>query len=496
MKTAFRFLLTLLLGFAPFAARPALPISGTFINLAYQDVRNKYTNPQYFDNTDPTLWQLKVEELQKMGMKYIVLMEIANEGKAFYPSTFMPHAYHDGRLSPVEAIVNEADKLGMKVFMSTGWAESQDDNIRDPKIVNKQLHIMEEAAAIFGKHASFYGWYLPVEDCLCPILSEHAVKAVNSLAEHARKLTPGKKILISPYGIVSSDFSNPDYEKNLSKLKVDIIAYQDEIGCVREDFPLVRLRENWAHLREIHNRNHIAMWANCELFTWQNAPNDRNSALIPAAFPRVLSQLCIATQAGVENVISFTVCGLWEPKDSQFQLGQPLWSKLTAADYADWYSGSGRWGLLEASMCGILRNSAVQATIKGNDKLKALIDENTAIETTNDSRWVSFSKGHHEITIDLGSTCSIEKVMVRMLNFHKGGIDFPEKFYLYTSSDGTNYQLAQIKDTPVNPNNSLDAWIDAAMLDAHGNARYLRLAFNAPSTVMIDEIFVNPLLVR
>ena len=27
------------------------PITGTWINLAYQDVRNKYTNPRYFDNT-------------------------------------------------------------------------------------------------------------------------------------------------------------------------------------------------------------------------------------------------------------------------------------------------------------------------------------------------------------------------------------------------------------------------------------------------------------
>ena len=29
------------------------PITGTWINLAYKDVRNKYTNPQGFDKTAP-----------------------------------------------------------------------------------------------------------------------------------------------------------------------------------------------------------------------------------------------------------------------------------------------------------------------------------------------------------------------------------------------------------------------------------------------------------
>lgn len=37
------------------------PITGTWINLAYKDVRNKYTNPQHFDNTDPKLWTAKVQ---------------------------------------------------------------------------------------------------------------------------------------------------------------------------------------------------------------------------------------------------------------------------------------------------------------------------------------------------------------------------------------------------------------------------------------------------
>lgn len=84
------------------------PITGTWINLAYQDVRNKYTNPRYFDNTDPDLWEQKIRELSDMGMEYLVFMAVANEGKAYYPSKLMPWVYPANRKSPVDAIMDAA----------------------------------------------------------------------------------------------------------------------------------------------------------------------------------------------------------------------------------------------------------------------------------------------------------------------------------------------------------------------------------------------------
>ena len=76
------------------------PVTGSWINLAYKDVRNKYTNLQYFDNTDPGMWEQKVKELSDMGMEYLVFMAVANEGEAYYPSKLMPWAYSENRKSP------------------------------------------------------------------------------------------------------------------------------------------------------------------------------------------------------------------------------------------------------------------------------------------------------------------------------------------------------------------------------------------------------------
>lgn len=152
-----------------------LPITGSWINLAYKDVRNKYTNPANFDNNDPKLWEAKVREMAEMGLEYLVFMEVANDGKAYYPSKLMPWHYTKGVKSPVDAILDEAAKHNVKVFMSTGWAQNQDDNLQDPAIKKLQLQIMDELAALYKNHKAFYGWYLPVEDCICPVFAEHAV---------------------------------------------------------------------------------------------------------------------------------------------------------------------------------------------------------------------------------------------------------------------------------------------------------------------------------
>ena len=471
------------------------PITGTWINLAYKDVRNKYTNPQGFDNTDPELWKAKVRELSGMGIEYLVFMEVANEGKAYYPSKLMPWWYDENKQSPVEAILEEAARHNRRIFMSSGWAKDQDDNLQDPVIKQRQLQIMEELAALYKNHKAFYGWYLPVEDCLCPIFAEHAVQSVNALTEKAKALTPGKKTLISPYGIGLSEFDDPEYEKQMAKLKVDIIAYQDEVGCVREAFPLPRLKKNWQRLRDIHNRLNIEMWANCETFTWEQGTNDRTSALIPAAYPRLLSQQVAASAAGVDRIISFMFCGIIEDPESNYQLGQPIWSNKVYNDYMNWKNRIESWQLAEATFMGRLTDGITAEMMSGGTELKALLDGKVAEEDSKDPRWVKFGRGYHELVVDLQKKNLVKRIMLRLLNYNPEEIGMPLKVYLFTSPDGKEYELASIKDAPCFPNNKHDAWIENILFDRlDRDARYVKVAFEALQQVYIDELFVNPII--
>lgn len=453
--------------------KEVLPVTGTFINLPYQDVRNKYTNPQFVDHTDPQLWTAKVEEMHKMGMEYLVFMSVANEQRAYYPSKLMDWHYPSWRQSPVDAIMDAAAKYGMKVFMSTGWAKDQDDNLRDPKIKGRQIEMMTELAGLYGDHPAMYGWYLPVEDCFGPVLTDYAVEAVNALTARARELTPSAKIMISPYGIFNSNFEDPRYEQQIARLTVDIIAYQDEIGCVRETYPLTRLRENWKKLRAIHDKTGIQMWANCESFAWEKGTNDRSSALIPAPYSRLLSQQVAATAGGAEKIISFMFCGIFEDPSSPYQLGQPHWSAQAWKDYMSWLGGGRYWKLAEASICGKFGPAAT--------------------EDVNDPRWKQYKPGIHEIVVDLGSEEKVSEVLVRMLNCHKAEIVPPSKLFLFSSNDGDKWSLEQIKDSPVCPNTNHDAFIDFVLFEGLGaDVRYLKVAFEAEQKVFMDEVLVNP----
>ena len=427
-------LLCLFSGLSDLWAQKTLPITGTFINLPYQDVRNKYTNPDGIDATDPQMWAAKIVEMKEMGMEYLVFMSVANECKAYYPSKLMDWHYPSERQSPVDAIMDEAAKQGMKVFMSTGWAKDQDDNLRDPKIKARQIEMMEELAGLYGEHPAFYGWYLPVEDCLGPVLTDYAVEAVNALTARARELTPGAKIMISPYGIFNSNFDDPRYEQQLSRLKVDIIAYQDEIGCVREKYPLVNLRENWKKLRAIHDKTGVEMWANCETFAWEYGTNDRQSALIPAPFPRLLSQMVAATEGGAEKIISFIICGLFEKPGSQYPWGQPYWSEKAYVDYMAWTGGDAHWKSVE----------------------EYFTEDAGPVEKATDSGWARYKAGKYEIELEPVA----EQLTVAMLNYSRRGIVPPVKVSLYGNAKGHRWTLIETVEPLVWKNTNHDAFVD------------------------------------
>ncbi len=482
-------------------AQDVKPLKGTWLNLPYQDVRNKYMNPAHVDGTSPEFWKTKIREYAQMGLSHLVIMAVANEGKAFYPSEFLPQAYPHGQQSPVEAIMEAADQCGMQVFMSCGWAVNQDDNIRDPKIKTIQQRIMQETAALFGGRSSFYGWYLPVEDSMEPILPDEAVHAANALTALARSLTPEKKVMISPYGICHAAFDDPRFAEQIKKLKVDIIAYQDEVGCVREPMPLPRVKENFKKLGEIHKETGIKFWSNIESFTWEKEDNSRQSALIPAAFPRYLSQLVAASVAGAEKVISFSVYGIIDDVHSPMPIGQPIASAQAFLDFTDWKERKGRWPLLEATFKGPVSHDAVGALIKVDKKdlLKnvsnRLTDGSLGDENYKQDAWLGFENGQMSVVVDLKNKKPIKSLAARFLHYRPAGISLPATVCFYVSNDGKHFDKIKTVVMPAATNDRHDCWIDIAFCEElRAEGRYVKVVAGQQTEYQIfcDEIFVNP----
>lgn len=460
----------------------ALPITGTWVNFAYKDVRNKYTNPADVDMTDPALWRAKVGELHEMGMEVLVLMEVANEEHSYYPSQIMPPAYDAERECPVYAVLDEAGKYGMKVFVSSGWARDQFENIRDEWVQERQQQIMEELTALYAEMPAFYGWYLPVEDCITPIFSRHSVEGVNRIVARAKELTPDKKTLISPYGMVQGDWSNPEMAQNIRDLKVDIIAYQDEIGCVREPYPLPRLAANWAELAKIHADSGIEMWANCETFTWEAETNSLFSALIPAAYERLLQQQVTATQASVSRIISFMFPGIIETPGSDFPLGEPVWSNALWTNYMAWKGGDEHWKRVETILAGKAASAPFTAV-----EQPLLCDGALADLRPDAEGWLRLEPGLHTIQLTFPSETKLSCVTVRCLDCAKDGILAPLSLSLY-DADGTFIAGLEPETWPHKGHDAWADFLDLACPDYLCDTATLTIFCDNP--VYLDEIFV------
>ncbi len=480
-----------------------IPVTGTWVNLAWQDERNNYMNSQDENvNTDPELWADKMAELHEIGVDYIVIMQTANVGKSYYPSELMPHHYPDGRKSPVEAIMDTCDELGMQVFMSCGWAYDQEDNVGDPKVVARQCEMMEELGVLYGDRPSFYGWYLPIEDCLIPYLPQRSVTGINRLTAKAHEITPGKRTMVAPYGIFGAELDNPAFGEQLSKIDVDIIAYQDEVGCVRERFPMQRMKENFRKIGEIHEQLGIEFWVDLESFTWDRATNSRHSALIPAEFGRFLSQVVGAGQAGAVRILSFSMFGIFDKPGSLHPLGQSQKAAQAYSNYQKWLDGDPHWKLLESIFTGKATNDAEGAVInytsegvgaqKGKSFLPKLVDGEFGYEDPGCREWLK-SCGSLDVTVDLGAERELDVVAPHFLNYTPDRIGFPRTLEIYTSVDGVDFKLVASAERPSGLNDRHDCWTDISYFTDLGKARYLRIAAKTGPWMFMecDEIIVK-----
>jgi hypothetical protein len=265
-------------------------------------------------------------------MKYLVLLAIAKGGKAFYDTPLLPKlelACPD----PIEAMLAAADRYGVRFFISSDWYGEWDEKaLRDPDRVRKRFQMMGEIAARYGHHASFYGWYWPNEACLSPYFADAFISYVNDSSREARRLMPRASTLTAPYGTRLA-VCDDAFVRQLEKLDVDIVAYQDEVGCLRMT-PADSARA-FATLRRAHDRvPQRALWADIETFAWEGPANQQSSPLIPAPWERMRAQI-EAVSPHADRILIYQYQGLMNRPGSRAFAGHPDSTRLYS-DYVRW----------------------------------------------------------------------------------------------------------------------------------------------------------------
>ena len=150
-------------------------ISGAWAGIYHwSEIEGKHWNKDIKKMTDEQ-WKALVLSMHKVEMDMIVIQEVfRNEqyvgkhnttvdsyaGKAFYPSELYPGRMDITAEDPIEAILSEADRLGMNVLVGVGifaWFDFTPESLEWHKRVAKELWDM------YGHHESFYAFYVSEE---------------------------------------------------------------------------------------------------------------------------------------------------------------------------------------------------------------------------------------------------------------------------------------------------------------------------------------------
>ena len=293
------------------------PITGTWFSIYWNDKRHFYWNDACLRYTAEQ-WDALLGDLYGMGVRDLVMCNVMIGGKCIYDSAITPKIQMVCD-DPMEAVFQAADRRGMHIYMTNDYDEHFDfKEILCADSVRERTVILEELVCRYGQHPSFYGWYWAWEACIEPYYTDHFIQYVNGNSAVGRALKPGSQVLIAPYGTKNARCDDL-YCRQLEQLDVDIIAYQDTVGCYATD--VEGSRRAFEALRKAHDRvPQRKLYADVETFAWEGTPNRKGTALIPADFNRLLEQLA-AVSPYVDEVYAFIMQGLFSNPDSAAHTG-------------------------------------------------------------------------------------------------------------------------------------------------------------------------------
>jgi hypothetical protein len=292
-------------------------------------------------------WKEMVGSMHEIGMDVIIIQEsfrnqeyvgkhnmdtVGYKGKAFYPSKLYPARMPIAAKDPIEAVLSEADKLGMHVFMGVGmyaWFDYTPGSLKWHKKVAKELYEM------YGHHPSFYGFYVSEEgmgslDCF----ETDSVKQIARRKEvlnffkefrpFVKQLAPDKPVMFAPngWGVARAGNAYYDMLKNvdiISPFAFNRMPEGDLTGKAAIDLLQKYCDETQAHL-----------WLDLEAFLF----NEKEGYLYPRPMSEIKYEL--ALYDNFERVVCYQYPGVFSNPKTSLRVGEPSTVKLFQ-DYQEYF---------------------------------------------------------------------------------------------------------------------------------------------------------------
>lgn len=307
-------------------------ISGAWAGIYHwSEIEGKHWNKDIKKMTDEQRKEL-VRSMHKVEMDMIVIQEVfRNEqyvgkhnttvdsyvGKAFYPSELYPGRMDITAEDPIEAILSEADRLGMNVLVGVGifaWFDFTPESLEWHKRVAKELWDM------YGHHESFYAFYVSEEsgggldnwEQQPDMRKKRKADIVNFFKEfksYCNSFAPGKPIMLA-----TNSFEVPNGMDTYPALLeyLDILC---PFGFARMPAGDLTGKEAADMLQEACNKAKSHLWFDLEAFLF----NPDNS-LYPRPIEEIIHDLNLFSN--FEKILCYQFPGVFNDPDMSIRVGE------------------------------------------------------------------------------------------------------------------------------------------------------------------------------
>ncbi len=322
----------------PSPIRSTRRIDGAWAGLYHwSETEGKHWNGDIRNVTDRQ-WREIVRDMHSLGMDIIVIQEVFRNqayvgqhdittatysGRAFYPSELYPERMPIAATDPLEAILSEADRLGMHVLPGVGlfaWFDFSEQSLDWHKAVAREL--WEK----YGHHDSFYGFYVS-EECVGSLDNCEASEAVRRLRKEqivdffrefkafCNGFAPSKPIMLATnsMGIPAGEDTYPRLLEHL-----DILC---PFGFARMPEGDLTGREAARRLQELCDRAGSHLWFDLEAFLF-----NEDTSLYPRDIDGIIADLTLLDN--FEKVLCYQYPGVFNRPGASVRIGEPRTEKL------------------------------------------------------------------------------------------------------------------------------------------------------------------------
>jgi len=313
-------------------------IDGAWVGLYHwSETEGKMWNPDIKKMTEGQ-WRELVQAMHKIQMDIIVVQEsFRNEmyvdkhhieqdgydGKAYYPSGLYLNRMPIASKDPIEAILSEADKLGMNVFIAVGLYAWFDFT---PASLEWHKKIASELWKRYGQHPSFYGWYVSEEnsggldaysknDEELERRQKDIVNFLKGFKAYCSTITPDKPVMLA-----TSSYDVPKGEK----IYPELLKYLDILcpfGFARMPEGDLTGEEAAKRLQTLCDNSQMHLWFDLEAFLFH-----QEGYLYPRPIDEIVHDMTLFDN--FEKILCYQYPGVFNNPDMSIRIGEESTIKL------------------------------------------------------------------------------------------------------------------------------------------------------------------------